>query len=142
MLAVDSTQNADFDVTDVMTSGMVKVDSATDITVTVRDFATHPIPVGSVIAIMQANAGTITVNYTGSATGDALKTFRDGDVLSLWHEEQDKWTVINPPHALDSTTASEPAGSDQVLNIVTLTQAEYDAAVGSHNAETLYIITS
>jgi hypothetical protein len=142
LLAVDSTQTADFDVTDAMTSGMVKVDSATDITVTVRDFATHPIPVGSVIAIMQANTGTITVNYTGSATGDALKTFRDGDVLSLWHEEEDRWVVINPPHAIDSTTVNEPAGSDQVLNIVTLTQAEYDAAVGSYNAETLYIITS
>ena len=38
-----------------------------------------------------------------------------------------------------SSTTGEPSGSDQVINIVSLTQAEYDA--GSPNATTLYIIT-
>ena len=40
---------------------------------------------------------------------------------------------------IDSVTSGEPTGSDKVLNIVSLTQAEYDA--GTPNADTFYIIT-
>ena len=38
-----------------------------------------------------------------------------------------------------SKTAAEPTGSDQVFNVVSLTQAEYDA--GTPVATTFYIIT-
>ena len=38
-----------------------------------------------------------------------------------------------------SSTSGEPSGSDSVINIVSLTQAEYDA--GTPVATTLYIIT-
>ena len=38
-----------------------------------------------------------------------------------------------------SNATGEPTGSDQVANIVSLTQAEYDA--GTPNADTFYIIT-
>jgi hypothetical protein len=38
-----------------------------------------------------------------------------------------------------SELENEPTGSDQVLNIVSLTQAEYDA--GTPNDTTFYIIT-
>ena len=38
-----------------------------------------------------------------------------------------------------SSTTGEPSGSDSVINIVSLTQAEYDA--GTPVATTLYIIT-
>jgi len=40
---------------------------------------------------------------------------------------------------INSDVTSEPSGSDQVLNVVSLTQAEYDA--GSPIATTFYIIT-
>jgi len=40
---------------------------------------------------------------------------------------------------VQSVTAGEPTGSDKVENIVSLTQAEYDA--GTPNANTFYIIT-
>lgn len=39
---------------------------------------------------------------------------------------------------LNSTTSGEPAGADKALNIVTLTQAEYDA--GTPLPTTIYII--
>lgn len=42
-------------------------------------------------------------------------------------------------NTIDSITAGEPSGSDTVLNVVSLTQAEYDA--GTPIATTFYIIT-
>lgn len=132
---------ADFNATIDQVGVMVDVNSATDVVVTVRDFATEAIPVGSVLTYRQAGVGKISNAYS-VATGDTSTTYREGDVLTLWQKTQDNWVVINPPHAIDSQTAGEPTGSDQVLNVVSLTQAEYDAAVGSHNADTLYVITS
>ena len=40
---------------------------------------------------------------------------------------------------IDSVVTGEPTGSDRVLNVVSLTQAEYDA--GTPVATTFYIIT-
>lgn len=42
-------------------------------------------------------------------------------------------------NTINSTTAGEPLGSDAVLNVVSLTQAEYDA--GTPLSTTFYIIT-
>jgi len=42
-------------------------------------------------------------------------------------------------NTIDSSVSGEPTGSDQVINVVSLTQAEYDA--GTPVATTLYIIT-
>jgi hypothetical protein len=131
----------DFNATIDQVGVMVDVDSATDVVVTVRAFSIEPIPVGSVLTYRQAGVGKISNTYLGAA-GSSATTYRVGDVLTLWQKTQDNWVVINPPHAIDSQTAGEPTGSDQVLNVVSLTQAEYDAAVGSHNADTLYVITS
>ena len=46
-------------------------------------------------------------------------------------------------NTINSTTTGEPTGSDVVLNVVSLTQAEYDAGVtaGTVNSTTFYIIT-
>jgi len=134
-------ESASFNATIDQVGVMVDVNSATDVVVTVRDFATEAIPVGSILTYRQAGAGKISNAYS-VATGDESTTYRVGDVLTLWQKTQDNWVVINPPHAIDSQTTGEPTGSDQVLNVVSLTQAEYDAAVGSHNADTLYVITS
>ena len=43
-------------------------------------------------------------------------------------------------NTIDSAVAGEPTGSDVVLNVVSLTQAEYDA--GTPVATTFYIITA
>ncbi len=48
-----------------------------------------------------------------------------------------EWNSLS--YSIDSITNGEPTGSDQVLNVVSLTQAEYDA--GTPIATTLYIIT-
>ena len=132
---------ADFNATIDQVGVMVDVDSATDVVVTVQDFATEAIPAGSVLTYRQAGVGKISNAYS-VATGDTSTTYKEGDVLTLWQKTQDNWVVINPPHAIDSQTTGEPTGSDQVFNVVSLTQAEYDAAVGSHNSDTLYVITS
>lgn len=134
-------ETADFNATIDQVGVMVDVNSATDVVVTVRDFATEAIPVGSILTYRQAGDGKISNAYS-VATGDASTTYREGDVLTLWQKTQDNWVVINPPHAIDSQTTGEPTGSDQVLNVVSLTQAEYNAAIGSYNADTLYVIPS
>ena len=45
-------------------------------------------------------------------------------------------------NAVESDVTGEPTGSDRVLNVVSLTQAEYDAAVAASTivATTLYVI--
>lgn len=48
-------------------------------------------------------------------------------------------SILTPNSYVTSNLTGEPTGSDQVLNIVSLTQAEYDA--GTPVSTTLYIIT-
>jgi len=43
-------------------------------------------------------------------------------------------------NTIDSEVSGEPSGSDQVVNVVSLTQAEYDA--GTPVATTFYVITT
>ena len=118
--------------------GMNDIDSTTNVTITIQDNATENIPVGSVITYNQISTGRAIVAYSGAASGDSGQTYKAGDVLTLWHKSLDNWVILNPPKALDSTTAGEPTGSDQVFNVVSLTQAEYDA--GTPVATTLYNI--
>lgn len=59
----------------------------------------------------------------------------DGDKVVYYFINRD----VNDTTYVKTDTDSEPTGSDQVLNIVSLTQAEYDA--GTPVATTLYIIT-
>jgi len=51
--------------------------------------------------------------------------------------------LFNGGKAVSTSTLAEPTGSDQVINMVSLTQAEYDAGViaGTIQATTFYIIT-
>ena len=46
--------------------------------------------------------------------------------------------LIDDGQAIKTDVVSEPTGSDQVINVVSLTQAEFDAI--TPNATTLYII--
>lgn len=82
-------------------------------------------------------AATLSVDADGSETidGAAAVTLNTNDTLRIKSDDAN-WNSFNP---VNSTTAGEPTGSDQVLNIVTLTQAEYDA--GTPVSGTLYIIT-
>lgn len=47
-------------------------------------------------------------------------------------------TLTRSDNTIDSITLGEPVGSDRVLNVVSLTQAEYNSGV--KKATTLYII--
>jgi hypothetical protein len=60
--------------------------------------------------------------------------FVDGDKTKL-----DGIAAGAEVNTIDSAVAGEPSGSDAVLNVVSLTQAEYDA--GTPVATTFYIIT-
>ena len=60
--------------------------------------------------------------------------FVDGDKTKL--DGIEAGAEVN---TIDSAVSGEPTGSDQVLNVVSLTQAEYDA--GTPVATTFYIIT-
>ena len=81
--------------------------------------------------------------YTALGDGSALGSiqqqpvegpFVDGDKTKL-----DGIAAGAEVNTIDSAVSGEPTGSDQVLNVVSLTQAEYDA--GTPVATTFYIIT-
>lgn len=59
-----------------------------------------------------------------------------GEVTTLQMEQFVDASITNK---VNSITTSEPTGSDAIVNIVSLTQAEYDA--GTPIATTFYIIT-
>ncbi len=86
---------------------------------------------------------TLETNNQGTNTGDqdlsglqvqpSEGAFADGDKTKL-----DTIGVGAEANTIDSSVSGEPTGSDQVLNVVSLTQAEYDA--GTPVATTLYVI--
>ena len=76
----------------------------------------------SAIALNTAKTG-ITAQQSADITANNAK-------VGVTNEEQ---------NTINSTTTGEPTGSDLVLNVVSLTQAEYDA--GTPVATTLYVIT-
>lgn len=96
------------------------------------------------------SSGTIAVDYAGNdnfilASGSEKTSPATGDYIAVVDmadlSRPVKYAELGnlPVNGVDSTTTGEPSGSDQVVNIVSLTQAEYDA--GTPVATTLYIIT-
>ena len=91
---------------------------------------------------------TLETNNTGTNSGDQDLTpyqlkpsegaFVDGDKTKL--NSISSGAEIN---TIDSTTVGEPTGTSQILNVVNISQADYDTAVaGSATVPTtLYIIT-
>ncbi len=138
-LSLVSTSTNTFNVVSAHIGGMNDIDQTSQIHLVIQDNATENIPVGSTITYNQINDGSVIVTYSGGATGDSGRTYKKGDVLTLWHKSLDNWVILSPPSALGSTTEGEPEGSDQVYNIISLTQAEYNA--GTPVATTLYNIT-
>ena len=77
----------------------------------------------------QTIEGTLTAEGVKSSENDPTKVFAtDGSVVD-----------VGETNTIDSITSGEPTGSDQVVNVVSLTQAEYDA--GTPIVTTFYIIT-
>ena len=94
-------------------------------------------------------SGTIALDYSGNnnfilSSGTQLTSAADDDVLAIVDvNDAREVKYIDKEDFLEdqvtSVTTGEPSGSDSVINIVSLTQAEYDA--GTPVATTLYIIT-
>lgn len=85
---------------------------------------------------------------TGDQTGAEIKSAYESqaDTNAFTDTEKTKLAGIEENadvNTINSDTTNEPAGSDQVLNIVSLTQSEYDAALALNQivATTFYIIT-
>jgi hypothetical protein len=94
-------------------------------------------------------SGTIALDYSGNnnfilSSGTQLTSAADDDVLAIVDVGGSREVkYIEKEDFLEDQVTSvitgEPNGSDSVINIVSLTQAEYDA--GTPVATTLYIIT-
>lgn len=119
--------------------GLNDCTSATDVIISIDTFANVAVPVGSVLLYRQGSTGKVILQNKGT-TAEYGRTYHKDQTIAIWHESTDNWIVLNPPTSINSKTDNEPTGSDQVLNVVSLTQAEYDA-FGTPNATTLYIIT-
>jgi hypothetical protein len=88
-----------------------------------------------------------TSNTLGSENVRSAGALMDDEVANLQEikdfDSSDYANAVETTNALNdrvkSVTVSEPNGSDKVVNIVSLTQAEYDA--GTPVDDTFYIIT-
>ena len=94
--------------------------------------------------ITTAQADEIAANTlkTGITTAQADEI--DANTLKVTYPSADSSKLAGiatgaEVNTIDSAVAGEPSGSDLVLNVVSLTQAEYDA--GTKIGTTLYIIT-
>ena len=81
---------------------------------------------------------------TADQTGAEIKTAyeAEADTNAFTDAEKTKLAGVEAGaevNTIESDVTGEPTGSDQMLNVVSLTQAEYDA--GTPIATTLYIIT-
>lgn len=90
-----------------------------------------------------ATAAQGTLAGTALQNGDTFDELIDGTTNKAFTDtEQTKLSGIATGaevNTINTALAGEPAGSDLVLNAVSLTQAEYDA--GTPVATTFYIIT-
>jgi hypothetical protein len=80
-------------------------------------------------------------NHTGTQPASTISDF-DAEVsnnTSVAANTAKVGVTTEEANTIDSVTAGEPTGSDQILNVVSLTTAEYTA--GTKVATTLYIIT-
>lgn len=81
------------------------------------------------------------VKLNGSTDSYVLKP---QEVLHIYNTSTKNWEVLSSTKAdtfdaVVSNVNDEPSGSDKVVNMVSLTQAEYDS--GTPNPQTFYIIT-
>ena len=94
-------------------------------------------------------SGTIALDYAANdnfilASGTQLNSADDDDTIAIVDVSDSRTVkyILKEDFLEDqvtSVTTGEPGGADSVINIVSLTQAEYDA--GTPVATTLYIIT-
>lgn len=95
-------------------------------------------------------SGSIAIDYSGNnnfifASGSEKTAVSTSDYIAVVDMDTPsrpvKYASVSklPVNGVDSTTTGEPTGADSITNIVSLTQAEYDA--GTPVATTLYIIT-
>jgi hypothetical protein len=88
------------------------------------------------------DASAIHVNQPAEISGIAEKTVLVGDDLVVIEDSEDAFAKKSAKRSNVATIQSDPTpvtGADQITNVMSLTQAEYDAA--SPDAATLYIIT-
>ena len=100
------------------------------------------------VGIGTASQATLDLAVSGAARFNSGVRF-DGSILDVNGATGTSGQILSSEGAgggvewidagVKSSTTGEPSGSDQVINMVSLTQAEYDA--GSPNATTLYNIT-
>lgn len=69
---------------------------------------------------------------------------RPQEVLRIYNTSRTNWEILSKSKidtfdTIDSKVDDEPTGSDKVVNVVSLTQAEYDG--GTPKANTFYVIT-
>lgn len=81
---------------------------------------------------------------TADQTGAEIKVAYEAEANTNAYTDAEKTKLSGvatgaQANTINSATAGEPTGSDRVLNVVSLTQSEYDA--GSPVATTFYIIT-
>jgi Cu/Ag efflux protein CusF len=102
--------------------GATELDETVNESIALADTALQPADIGSTVQGYSAVLAATTASFT---TADETKL----DGIASGAE-------VN---TIESVTSGEPSGSDAVLNVVSLTNAEYTA--GSKTSTTLYIIT-
>jgi len=87
---------------------------------------------------VNGKTGEIVLNADDIDDGNTTNKFATDEQLTQIETNESDITDLEN-NKLNSITSGEPAGADAINNIVTLTQAEYDA--GTPLATTIYIIT-
>lgn len=86
--------------------GVVNVNSAGAVTITIPTNATVAFPVGTILTYRQEGAGDITLAYSGGVTGVAIGTFGAGHKITIWQTSTDVWEALSVP-AVASVTSTE-----------------------------------
>ena len=106
------------ELTDV--DGMIDFTSATDVVYTIPENASVAFDIGAIIMARRNGAGNVSIAYSGSATGDAARTYQYDESIGMLKTGTDTWVVINAPKpdyetitvALSDTTSDIVAADD------------------------------
>jgi|TARA_R110002051_G_scaffold301890_1_gene369990 hypothetical protein len=112
----------------------------------IKDFVLENVPSSGVQTVTGVNVDNTdpenpVINQDDTKANQSDLTIVEGQTVILQAENIAQQLELNSLQSdkLNSVTTGEPTGSDKVLNMVSLTQAEYDA--GTPIATTFYIIT-
>lgn len=121
LLLTSSTITASRDMVLTDDDGVNDSTAATDVTVTIVDNATVPLPVGSVLLYKRSGAGNVIITGGVGVTMPTYQTYSLDDTISIRKIATDTWEFFNPPKDTSNKYSQTFVVADWTTQSITIT---------------------